>query len=258
MQRPKFYAHMKDVAVELTNNCNLKCAVCWSQSPRLNAARPKGFMSEELFKKVIDELAIDAQYHNVALHYAGEATLHPKFDEFSRYAKSKNFASLTLATNGLFFSEQRLQLIAECYNPIAVSLHNSPYLPQAVNTLVRLRRMKCDARANIIVDELTASQLNIIRTMPFPQRVFSAISEDMKCTLPRTPYYPVCPSKFYYLAVLWNGETLPCCHILSPGAFSLGNANEQSLHDIFYGYKAKRLRKGYEKNTPCLGCEVRR
>ena len=263
-----YYAHLKYVAIELTNACNLKCKICWSQNPKLRPPRPKGFMTKELFTKVINELAQDPENHSIALHYAGESTLHPMFKEFSYQAKNSGIAEVTLATNGLLLNPENRKTILECYHKVAVSLHNQPDLGASIRNMIQLEKenlaagKKCGVRVNITQDEFTMEQLQEIygRLMFEVEfvREFREITEDMKLKFRRGPMSGFCPSKYWYLAVLWNGDTLPCCHMLSSGDWSLGNVVEKSLHDVFYGYKYKRLRQGHEKNTPCLNCEVRK
>jgi molybdenum cofactor biosynthesis enzyme MoaA len=160
---PQFYSHLKYVAIELTNVCNLKCKVCWSQSPTLRKPRKKGYMTQTLFQKVLVELAKDAKFHSVALHYAGESTLHPQFELFSNLAHNCGFGELTLATNGTLLDEATRQTIIRCYDAVAVSLHNTPHLKQAITNLkLLLKEAGVKARgirANIVIEEFTATEL---------------------------------------------------------------------------------------------------
>jgi sulfatase maturation enzyme AslB (radical SAM superfamily) len=261
-----YYSHLKYVAIELTNNCNLKCKVCWSQTPTLREPRVKGYMQKELFQKVIKELSVDPEMHSVALHFAGESTLHPDFQEYSYTAKDCHFGELSLATNGTLLTSEARKTLVDCYDKLAISLHNTPKLSGIIDNYVALTKEAGDKargyRINIVKDEYSPSELYKLNynlsKHNLTVKEIAALSEDMHCNIVRTQYYPMCPNKYYYMAVLWNGDTLPCCHLISSGTWSLGNVAEKSLHDVFYGYKYKRLRQGHEKNTPCQNCTVRR
>jgi sulfatase maturation enzyme AslB (radical SAM superfamily) len=261
---------LKYVSIELTNVCNLKCSMCWSQTPRLNRSRTPGYMDTALFHKVIDELKPATNYV-VALSYAGEATLHPDFIEFSKTAHKCGFEKLQLATNGTTLSNPTIrEIILNCYSEVAVSIHKTPMQPKIITNLIQLTKennmvegaLYTDLRANIVTSEYTAGELYQIETVLRHNRIkikkVDAITEDLQCNCEKTIVYPECPSMYSYLAVLWNGDTLPCCHILSSGDWSLGNVNEHTLKEVFYGEGYQRLRVGDQAGTPCLKCTVRR
>ncbi|HLC64646.1 MAG TPA: radical SAM protein [Candidatus Nanoarchaeia archaeon] len=94
------------VDIELTNFCNLKCLFCGQQAMR----REKGFMSEEVFRKVIDECA----QHNAPVRFIrwGEPFLHEKIIEFGSYAKSKN-VPVHITNNGQAIRESDMAGIIE-------------------------------------------------------------------------------------------------------------------------------------------------
>jgi MoaA/NifB/PqqE/SkfB family radical SAM enzyme len=67
------------VDIELTNHCNLACIMC----PRHAMKRDKGFMSDEIFRKIIDECA---KYKTpIRFIRFGEPFLHPNIVEFCEY-----------------------------------------------------------------------------------------------------------------------------------------------------------------------------
>jgi radical SAM protein with 4Fe4S-binding SPASM domain len=259
----------KLVAVELTNICNLKCSVCWSQTPKLNLPRNRGYMSEQLFQKVMAELAEAPKDHIVALSYAGESTLHSCFAEYSRVAHNCGFDKLQLATNGTILTAEVRKTILECYTEVAVSIHNSPYYNQVLDNLIQLdlenraAGKPVELRANIVCDEFTQAEYYHLTTKLRKNRItnktVNAITEDMQgIGYGSSLVYPACAEMYAYLAVLWNGDTLPCCHLLSPGNWSLGNINEQTINQVFYGKKYNALRAGEQTGTPCLKCNLRR
>jgi len=116
-------------------------------------------------------------------------------------------------------------------------------------------------RVNVVMQEFTVRELGKLRrmTMEFRDRFkqFPMITEDMHLTGPG--YFEkqvACPMLFFYLAICWNGETLPCCHMLSPGMFSLGNVFDSSITDVFHGSFISNLRRGNLADTPCESCNL--
>lgn len=100
---PKVFPFIVDV--ELTNHCNLDCLFCMQQVMK----RPKGFMKEEIFKKIVDECSDFGT--PIRLIRFGESTLHPKIIDFCKYAKSKGIL-LHITSNG-FIKESDMQSLID-------------------------------------------------------------------------------------------------------------------------------------------------
>lgn len=82
------------ITVELTNQCNVSCTFC----PRQSVNMKIGFMSMELYKKIIDE-ASDHLPVKLVIFFRGESLLHPEFIECVKYAKDKGIGPIQYATN---------------------------------------------------------------------------------------------------------------------------------------------------------------
>lgn len=254
---------LKMVAVELTNICNLKCKVCWSQNPKLHPPRPRGYMTTQTFTKIMDELA-GFNDLTVALSYSGESMLHPRFTELSRKASKQGFKHLQLATNGTCLNNKTIKVLAECYTQLAVSLHNTPLLPKIIRNTKRLhlaveKSPSCVMRVNIVAEEFAPVEIDKLVQMMYGHcngmKVFNMITEDMHDLSGRRKF-EFCPPMFSYLGITWDGETVPCCHILSPGTFTLGNVVESSVERVFNGTQYRNLRYGKVEGTPCEKCDV--
>jgi spiro-SPASM protein len=114
---PELLSHIvTEIDVEITNECNLRCIFC----PRRIMKREKGYMTLDLFKKIIDEL----QGASVSISFTlyGEPLLHPLFLEMVRYAKDRRH-SVYLYTNGTLLDEAKSrELIQIGLDGIIVSL----------------------------------------------------------------------------------------------------------------------------------------
>jgi radical SAM protein with 4Fe4S-binding SPASM domain len=89
------------ISVEPTTACNLRCPECPSGLRAFT--RPTGLLQEELYKKIIDELADYLVY--LILYFQGEPYLHPKFFELVQYASEKKIYTAT-STNAHYLHER--------------------------------------------------------------------------------------------------------------------------------------------------------
>lgn len=262
---------LRYLAIELTNNCNLKCSICWAQNPKLYPPRPKGYMTEELFNKILDDLECECHVRSmyIALSYAGESLLHPKFINYLKKLSTINPHRIQLATNGILLNKKIMNALLDAEAEIAVSLHKSKHLTKVLRKtkqfyhLKQQRQVNCSIRVNIVAEEWTQADIDMFIAKMHRDvdqiKLITYITEDMRTAMPHPTTWPLCPSHFSYLAVLWNGETYPCCHILSaPSDFSMGNVNETSIKNIFKGKAFERLRYTTQEDTPCETCQVRR
>ncbi len=92
-----------NVAVEVTNNCNLNCVMCNNDK----LTRPKGFMSGKVYKKIIDEIAVENPNSRIWLDFYGEAMLVGyKLYWMIDYAKKKGCTNVCINTNGTLMKEE--------------------------------------------------------------------------------------------------------------------------------------------------------
>lgn len=263
------YTRLGLVAIEPTNTCQLQCGVCWSQRPKLHPARPKGFMPKELLDKILMELKRDFDTKNitVGLSYGGESMLHPEFEQFARACHDVGFKNLQLPTNGIMLNEARNQVLLDNFTELAISIHKSPHLPRVIEKTKKLylqrgQKFTPSIRANIVMEEFTQKELDRLgqqlANCVDAIRSVTAISEDMKGQCDKSPMWPLCASTYVYMAILWNGDVLPCCHILSPGHWSLGNVAKDTLRKVWLSPPYKALRQGRFGGTICERCQIRR
>ena len=98
---PKLMGLPFAIMIEPTNFCNLKCPLCPTGNGSLVA--PKGHMSLESFKKIIDEVG-DTLVH-ITLWNFGESMLNKDVYDMIKYAKEKKIF-VRISTNGNFFGPQ--------------------------------------------------------------------------------------------------------------------------------------------------------
>lgn len=96
------------IAFEPTTSCNLRCPEC--PSGLRSFTRPTGMLQEELFKKVMDELA--PTLLNLTFYFQGEPYLHPQFLELVQYAAAKKIYTMT-STNAHYLTDANAKKTVE-------------------------------------------------------------------------------------------------------------------------------------------------
>lgn len=100
-KNPKIIAPPSVLQIEPTNLCNLNCPLCPTGNSTLKA--PRGFMSLENYKKIIDE--VGDHLLNITLYNYGEPFMNRNIYSMIEYAKKKRIF-LRISTNGHFFDDQ--------------------------------------------------------------------------------------------------------------------------------------------------------
>jgi len=85
----------RQLIIDVTNSCNLRCPVC---PVTFAMTRPRGLMSFELFRLIIDDFIAEERKPEIFFNFSGEPTLNKHLAEMITYA-SKNGHSTFVSTN---------------------------------------------------------------------------------------------------------------------------------------------------------------
>src|SRR3990172_1553494 len=253
--------------VELTNYCNLKCIFCGQQG----MTRDSGFMSEEVFKKVVDECS---QYNTpIRLIGFGEPFLHPKIIDFCKYVKSKGLP-LHITTNGLLIKEHDMKALIDTEvdsiifsfqgatkEQYEIMRQNNQYAKLEANilTLIRLRgdspkpfihissTMTDESQKEIdnfvnywirIVDTVGTGKTNLSQLSAHQITSFEAIGklEVLKKQEMINKYYRPCTEVYQKLKIDWDGKVACCCGDFD-NLLTVGDITVSSLADIWNNSK---------------------
>ena len=80
--------------IDTTNACGLSCPTC----ARAKFATPKGVMSVDTFKAVVDRTLSEGKVRAMELYAWGDSTLSPNLAEFCEYAVSKNLPKVNISS----------------------------------------------------------------------------------------------------------------------------------------------------------------
>ena len=94
---PDHMQHSCLTVIEITEQCNLNCPVCFAQS----GTHQKGFRTLEEIEKMLDAAVANEGQPDVVQISGGEPTIHPQFFEVLDAARKRPIRHLMLNTNGL-------------------------------------------------------------------------------------------------------------------------------------------------------------
>lgn len=280
------------IELEITNHCNFQCLMC--PTGVKSAKRERGYMSQELFSKLIGEI----KEKQCALKFVGqgEPTLHPQFLDFLTMAKRNNIIC-HLTTNGSMFSSEFIEKIlatgidsikfsfqgvtAEDYyrlrrkkdfdvllDRIAMLYQKrgeaeKPFITIGTSILtetkeqVDLFKKRCEQICDNVEIGVTTLQYTDPSIAPDEQtrKLFESIKDEQKKYLRR---YKCCHQVFDVITIHWNGNVSACCSDIDD-EMVLGNLAETTLLECWRSDKEKRYREilaaaGYDKLLHCKDC----
>ena len=97
------------ISIEVTNNCNNQCLIC---PHGYNLFIKKGYMTKELYLKILDDIDFLKYDLNLELHGIGEPLLHAELYDFVRIAKERGFR-VTICSNAILLNEKNSKKIVD-------------------------------------------------------------------------------------------------------------------------------------------------
>jgi len=268
------------VTLELTNHCNLSCAMC----PRKYMSGPKGYMAFSIFRKVVDEMA---QQDNIALvpFFRGESMLHQRCIEMLVYAKEKGISPIQFTTNATLMNRElaealldlELDFISFSVDSLDAEAYRRIRKGSDLGTVMEHIEYFCNLKRKRGLDK-PEIQVSMVKTKESFDGVnhfirfwreradrvriyeehsqngyFGSLAEDNQ-TGDRKP----CLKPFTDLVVYWNGGVGLCNHDWDRKK-PLGNLKDSSIEEIWHSeayHQIRRAHRGDEKlEEPCEGCD---
>lgn len=215
-----------NIVIETFSPCNRTCACC----PVGYERRPVAKMSEQLFRRIIDQLARRRYRGEIALHFYNEPTLDDRLLDFIRYTHEKCPKSFVyFASNGDFMDIERFRDFVR--NGLS-HVHLTQYDPQPKPTLQRfLESLTNEDRRHVsfgvrIADEVSrwSNRAGLVPSTRLPR------SLDRRCTRPDRQ-----------LVINAEGRVAQCCCDYRP-AGDLGDAATGNVFDIWRSQKFRMIR----------------
>ncbi|EME69307.1 putative cofactor modifying protein [Paramagnetospirillum caucaseum] len=254
------------VDLELTNTCNFRCLMC--PTGNFSQRREKGLMSEEVFYRVLDQLAPTRT--PIRFIRWGEPLLHPKVVDFIEACSRAGIVS-HMNTNGSKLTEELAgQLIDAGLKSLKFSfqgvdrksyeeMRNTDFFDGLLETIEMLARVRGDRafpylhisttityetpaqveaftkRVTGLVEKVSVGRtildlvdLNAVRLKPHEVERLRWLKEHESLV----KNHPECPEIFDKLSINWDGSVSACCN--DPDNLMLvGDTATQTLAEIW-------------------------
>ena len=270
--------------LETTSVCNFRCVMCPQSYDREGI--DFGFMSLDLFKKVIDE-GVQNGLCSVKFNWRGEPFLNPDIYEMIKYAKDKGIIETMTNTNGSLLTKENCKKIIEAgldkiiisiegatketYEKIRI-LGNYDILTRNIENLIEMKEKLGSRKPYIRVQTVrmkeTATEVDAFVEKWKDKVDYVSINEysNRGESKDRTAgiYMPVgrkpCPQIWQRLMIAWNGDVMMCCSDWYKKN-CLGNVNNTSAKEIWHGQKLESIRKLHLQSrldlvAACKDCNI--
>lgn len=264
------------IQIETSGTCNAHCSFCPHSTMNRTA---KDRMSDEVFTKIIDELASWSVHPP---HICPFLTNEPFADaRIYRFCYEINLklpkTGIALFTNGSMFTESNLNKLAIIRNIefVHVSLHHSNKEDYErdlginwENTLASVHRLIDAKKWNVRLGRVQSGHVkDDERFLEFCAKEFPGTEAclsyrynwkgDIASTFDyRSTLDIICPRQSG-MTILCDGRVALCC-MDENGDYSLGDVNTQTLEQIYNSKAAIDYRTKTKRNlTPCDKCNMR-
>jgi len=273
--------------LEATNICNLECVMC--PTGRHDMRRKKGYMSFDLFRQIVDEMAPHIQI--TTLHIWGEPLLHPRLFEMIRYCRDHHLKT-EISSNATLLNEERARALLDAGLDL-LYLCQDGVKPETYEA-IRRRADFAETRANILrfLEMKVAGgyrqpfvNLQIIEMAPTAAEIATFVREwsrpgvdqinvkpfdswggqvdAINALRPEPPQLPEprfpCPNLWYHVHIYWDG-TLAMCDRDFDLDYPLDNVRTQGgVMRAWNGPRMQALRQRHCQNDytgvhPCDTC----
>lgn len=266
------YKYIRMVEIEIFSYCNRKCWFCPNSFIDRNSTNI--LMLEELYLKILNELK-SINYSNMISYSRYNEPTSNREIFIKRLKQAKTIipnATLHTNTNGDFLTRDYLD---ELYEYGLKSMNIQSYLSK--NEIFNTDNIKI--KIDIMAEKLGLDFVEKINSIDryeiafkYKEMNLNMYARDFRLngnnrggvldTIPAIIRKSPCYIPFSDIYIDYNGKVLPCCNFRSDikehNNFILGDANNESILDIFNNIKMKKLRKkllkDIDKLKPCNEC----
>jgi len=241
------------VSIETINRCNSTCDFC--PANRNADKRPFAKMSDETFKKIIQDLKEWGYEGMVSLYVNNEPLIDPRIIEFHQYVKEQlPKCQIKFFTNGLLLSLDKFKEIIKYVDYMTINNYGeTTQLHQNIEEIYQevkkdsahYQDKKIVINVRYIHDVLT----NRAGEAPNKKATFEIVKEP--CLFPYTD-----------MTIFANGNAGICCNDATEKT-NLGNVMQESMEQIWkkqqgmcYSFVREKIKKGRDGLPFCKYCDT--
>ena len=262
------------VDLELASSCNLSCPMCYTTTDHFKETVQAKLMDYKLYQKIIDEVA--GKVYAVRLSWRGESTLHINFIDAIRYAKDSGVKEVSFLTSGWQLTLDYFEKIAEAgADWITVSFdglgedYNKIRKPLIFEeTLQKLKDIKDYKKSRGLTKPVIKVQGIWPAIRNHPEKFYDTLApvSDLVAFNPLIDYLGndedivyeegfSCPQLYERIFVSSTGEVM-MCNSDEYGEQVIGNACDQTIHQIWHGSALSQVRELHKKRNGFLEMDI--
>lgn len=270
------------VDVELSSVCNLNCPMCYTITEQFKKSVNAGFMDYNLFTRIIHE--IGGKVPALRLSLRGEPTLHERFIDCIKFAKSEGIKEVSFLTNGSKLSPEYFKKIMLAgADWVTISIDGLGEVYESIRRPLKFEDTLMKTKAAKAIKEKHASHRPVIKI----QTVWPAVRDDPATYYDTfSPYVDLiafnplidylskdkvihyednfsCPQLYQRLVVGSDGRVMMCAND-EVNSVIVGDAKTETIYDIWHGDKLQAIRNlhkkidGFKQMDVCKKCYLPR
>jgi len=258
------------VDLELASVCNLRCPMCPTITEEFKQQVNAKLMDFELFTRLVDQ-CVEGGAYSIRLSFRGESFLHPRILDACRYAKEKGIKEVSTLTNGVRLDEDMFREMMEAgldwltisfdgLGEVYEAIRKPAKFDRAVEKIANYAKIKRDAGRVKPVVKVQSVLPAIAKNPQEFYEVFAGITDmisanplidfmDDTSHLPRIADFS-CPQVYQRLTIGADGTAMMCAND-ERNSHPVGDANLQSLREIWHGPELAKVRELHRRHEAC-------
>lgn len=232
------------IAIETVNRCNGTCPFCPANIH--SETRPYQKMSDELFEKILDEVASWDKWDGVfSLYVNNEPFIDVRMVKMLQEARRKlPYAKMLVFTNGSLLTPEKLEAIADSVDVLIINNYATKYqLNEPVQKIfdyvkVNQHRFK---NVKIVIQKRYANEYLTNRAGVAPNKKQAIKGINLPCLIPYTD-----------LTIYPNGQVGLCCSDVLE-TMNFGNIQNDKILDVYHCETWKEIRRKMKKGRKDIG-----
>ncbi len=262
------------VDLELASICNLRCPMCYTITDEFKARVNATRMDWGLYTRIIDE--IGGKVPAIRLSLRGEATLHKRFIDCIRYAKDHGIKEVSTLTHGFKLTPEFFAQAADAgIDWITISIDGVGETYEKIRKPIKFEVLLEKIKAIKAYKDAHGLHRPVIKV----QGIWPAIREnpdlyyetfapyvDLVAFNPLIDYLGndtkidylddfSCPQQYQRLVIGADGLVMKCSND-EENREVIGDANTQTVHEIWHGEKMNAMREMHKEKQGFLKSEV--
>lgn len=270
------------VDLELASICSLKCPMCYTITEDFKKNVNTKLMDFNLFQRVINE--IGGKVPALRLSLRGEATLHPKFVQCIEHAKNKGIKEVSTLTHGGKLKPEFVEKIIKAgIDWITISVDGVGETYEKIRKPIKFAEILENIKGIWAYKQKHSLRRPVLKV----QGIWPAIKENTDLFYSTfSPYVDLiafnplidylsndteieylknfcCPQQYQRLVIGADGLVMKCSND-EENREVIGNANNETVYEIWHGQNMKRVRDeqkktdGFMQSAVCRKCYLPR